>query len=281
MRDIKMMSAYPFERILLATEHTEFDVGAERIAFAMAKHCGVPLRAVVPIDSNPEYEAQAPELALRMEQTAAVKVAALRERAREAGVALEVQVRRGTEAYREIVEEATATRTDLIVIRRRGKPGFLANLLVGEMVNKVIREAHCCVLTVPRNAEFWQRGILASVGDTPLAEEIARLAAGIAAACDLPLTIVSIAERQDARARTENLNTSYVALASALTGRVQGKVCDGDPAEQTIAVAREAAADLIVIGRQRYHLIPFMRGNVSIMQKIIGATEMPTLVVPA
>lgn len=276
-----MMSAYPFERILLATEHTEFDAGAERIAFAMAKRCGIPLRAVVPIDSNPEYEAQAPELALRMEQTAAVKVAALRARAQEAGVALEVLVRRGTEAYREIVEEAGSTRADLIIIRRRGKPGFLANLLVGEMVNKVIRDAPCCVLTVPRNAELWQRGILASVGNTPLAQEIARLAAGVAAACDLPLTIVSIAERQDARAGIENLNAACVALASALTGRVQGKVCDGDPAGQTVAVAREAAADLIVIGQQRYHLIPFVRSNVSIMQKIIGAAEMPTLVVPA
>ncbi len=275
------MSAYPFERILLATEHTEFDVGAERIAFAMAKRCGVPLRAVVPIDSNPEYEAQAPELALRMEQTAAVRVAALRKRANEAGVVLEVQVRRGTEAHREIVAEATTARADLIVIRRRGRPGFLANLLVGEMVNKVIRDAPCCVLTVPRNAEFWQRGILASAGDTPLAPEISRLAAGIAAACDLPLTIVSIARSQDVRARIESLNASCVALAMALTARVQGKVRDGEPAEQTIAAAREVAADLIVIGRQRYHLIPFVRSSVSIMQRIIGATEMPTLVVPA
>jgi len=31
------MSNYPFNRILLATEHTEFDAGAERLAFAMAK----------------------------------------------------------------------------------------------------------------------------------------------------------------------------------------------------------------------------------------------------
>lgn len=274
------MSAYPFERILLATEHTEFDVGAERIAFAMAKHCSVPLRAVIPIDSNPEYEAQAPELSLRVEQAAAVKIAALRERAKEAGIELQVQVRHGMEAHREIVEEAKATRTDLIVIRRRGKPGFIAKRLVGEMVSKVIRDADCCVLTVPRNAEFWQRGILASVGDTPLAQEIAKLAGGIAAVCELPLTIISIAKHTNERSRTEGLNTLYVALASALTKRVQGRVCDGDPAQQTIAVAREVGADLIVIGRQRYHLIPFVRGNASIMQNIMGSLDVPTLVVP-
>jgi hypothetical protein len=275
------MSTYPFERILLATELTEFDVGAERIAFAMAKHCAVPLRAVVPIDSNPEYEVAAPQLSLREDQLAAEEIAALRERANAAGVELEVQVRHGTEAHREIVEEARSTRTDLIVIRRRGKQGFLAKLLVGEMVSKVIRDADCCVLTVPRNAEFWQHGILASVGDTPLAQEIAKLSGGIAAACDLPLTIVSIAVRQDTRSRAESLNTLYVALASALTKRVQGRVCDGDPAAQTIAVASEVAADLIIIGRQRYHLLPFMHGKTSIMQKIIGTNEVPTLVVPS
>jgi len=275
------MSDYPFKRILLATEHTEFDVGAERIAFAMAKRCTVPLRVVVPIDSNPEFEVQAPELSLRGERAAAVKIASLRERAKEAGVELEVKVRHGMDAHLEIVEEAAATETDLIVIRRRGKPGFLSNRLVGEMVSKVIRDTNCCVLTVPRHAEFWQHGILASIGDTPRALDIARLASGIAAVCDLPLTIVSIANQTNARSKIESLNASYLDFASSLTKRVQGRVCDGDPAEQTVAVAKESESDLIVIGRQRYHLIPFVRGNASFMQKIIGSAEVPTLVVPA
>ena len=275
------MSKYPFERILLATEQTEFDVGAERVAFAMAKRCGIPLRAVVPIDSNPEFEIEAPELVLRGDELAAAKIASLRERAEAAGVELEVKVRHGSEAHLEITDEASATSTDLIVIRRRGKPGFLSNRLVGDMVSKVMHDARCCVLTVPRNAEFWQHGILASVGDTPLAKEITKLAAGIASICDLPLTVVSVAVQQNDRTKSENLNALYVELATGLTRRVQGKVCDGDPAQQTIAVARENAADLIIIGRQRYHLIPFVHGNSSIMQKIIGALEVPTLVVPS
>src|SRR5512140_3672238 len=88
---------YPFNRILLATEHTEFDAGAERIAFAMAKRCGVPLRVVVPIVSNPEYEAEMPQLALRYDREAAKKIEALRNDAQAAGVQLDVQVRRGPE----------------------------------------------------------------------------------------------------------------------------------------------------------------------------------------
>ena len=275
------MSSYPFNRILLATEHSEFDAGAERVAFAMAQRCGLPLRVVVPLLSNPEYEAEMPELALRAEHETAGKIADLRKQANALGVQLDVHVRRGAEIHVEIVAEADESKADLIIIRRRGKPGLLARLLIGEMVSKVIRDTHCCVLTVPRNAGFWQHGILASVGDTPTAQEIAKLAAGIAAACDLPLTIVSVAENQAQQTKTASLNASYVALASTLAKRVQGRVCDGDPAVQTIAVARENAADLIVIGRQRYHLIPFLRGNASIMQKIIGANDVSTLVVPS
>jgi len=38
----------------------------------------------------------------------------------------------------------------------------------------------------------------------------------------------------------------------------------GDPVEQTIAAAKETGADLVVIGRQRYHVLPF--GAQGIMQ---------------
>jgi nucleotide-binding universal stress UspA family protein len=275
------MSTYPFERILLATEHDEFDAGAERIAFAMAKRCGIPLRAVIPIESNPEYEVQAPELFLRGEQAAAVKVALLRERAREGGVELEVKVRHGMEAYREIVDEATASHADLIVIRRRGKPGFLSNRPVGEMVSKVIRDASCAVLTVPRSAEFWRQGVLAAASETPAVQRIVLLASGIAVACDLPLTLVSVAENEAMQARTEDFNGRVVAQAAGHAAHVQGRVLIGEPVAQICAAVKGQPTDLIVIGRQRYHLIPFMHGSTSIMQKIIGATEVSTLVVPA
>lgn len=275
------MSAYPFQRLLLATEHTEFDAGAERVAFAMAQRCGVPLRVVVPIVSNPEYEVAAPELALRDERKAAEKIAALRSIAQQMGVQLDIHVRRGAETYQEIVAEAAASQTDLIIIRRRGNPGFLANLLVGEMVSKVIRDASCCVLMVPRAAHFWQHEILAAVSDTPNAQKITSIAASIASACALPLTLVSIAENQAKQAEAEILNQRNVALASGQTSKVRGRVLVGKPVAQVLATARDISADLLVIGRQRYNLIPFALGRTSIMQQIAGALDVPTLVVPA
>lgn len=274
------MSVYPFERILLATEHTEFDSGAERIALTMAQHCGLPLHVVLPLLSNPEYEVEAPQLALRAEREAAAKIEAFRSSAQKINVQLDTHVRRGSEIHREIVAEAVASQADLIVIRRRGNPSFLSNLLVGEMVSKVIRDAPCAVLTVPRAAEFWKHGVLAAIADTPTANKKITLAASIAAACDVPLTIVSVAENQATKAAAENLNARSVSLASAITAKVQGRVLVGNPVEQTIALAKEISADLLVIGRQRYHIVPFSLGGSSIMQKIAGAMTVATLVVP-
>lgn len=270
------MSDYPFSRILLATEHTEFDVGAERLAFAMAKRCGVPLRVVFPLLSNPEYEAEMPEFALHAEQAAAQKIEELRNQADALGIQVDVHVRRGSERHSEIVTEANELNTDLIIIRRRGKPGFFARVLVGDMVSRVIHDASCSVLMVPRKAEFWSRGILAAVGDTPNASSITRTAAVIAGICELPLTVLSVAPDQDSLPKTESLNASNVALVSASS--VRGEVRVGRLVEQAIAAVEETGADLVVIGRQRYHLNPF--GSHGHMQDIAGNMNVPTLVVP-
>ena len=273
------MSDYPFSRILLATECTEFDTGAERLAFAMAKRCGVPLRVVFPLLSNPEYEAEMPEFALRAEQEAADKIAKLAGQAQELGIKIDLHVRRGSERHAEIVAEAAESKTDLIVIRRRGKPGFFARMLVGEMVSRVIRDAPCSVLLVPRNAQFWSRHVLAAVGDTPSAPAIAKTAGMIAAVCELPLTVLSVATDQASLSKTQGFNILGVAMASGPSLKARGEVRLGRLVEQTLAAVEQSGADLVVIGRQRYHLSPF--GSKSIMQDIAGNMDVPTLVVPA
>ena len=138
-----------FTRMLLATECSEFDAGAENVALALAQRCQLPLAVVLPLVSNPEYEALAPQIAARAEQEAAAKLAKLHAQANTAQVTIDLRVRRGEEPYLEIIEEARATNCEMIIIRRRGKRGLLANLLVGEMVSKVVAHAPCHVLIVP------------------------------------------------------------------------------------------------------------------------------------
>src|SRR5512134_2569231 len=97
---------HTFSRLLLATEHGEFDAGSEALAFVMAQRCGLPLAAVLPVVSNPEFEAVAPELAAKADAEASVRREQLESRARAAGVTMALRVRHGAEPYAEIVEEA-------------------------------------------------------------------------------------------------------------------------------------------------------------------------------
>lgn len=262
---------HPFSRLLLATEHTAQDAGAEALAFTLARRCALPLRAVVPITSNPEYEAMAPQLAAHAEAQAGERIAALRGDAQRAEVTLELLARRGPEAWREIVDEAAACDADLIVIRRRGQRGLLAKLLLGEMVRTVVTHAPCSVLVVPREACMWSQRVLVALD--PDSRELGPVmrAAAIAAECGLPLTVLCVgAHGGDALQRA-------VAAARALGVTVEGVERSGRPHEQILAAAKELGADLLVIGRHGDDAAArAWLGGVA--QKVIGLAERPVLV---
>lgn len=272
---------HPFERILLATEHTEFDTGAERLAFEMARRCGLPLMAVLPVVSNPEFEIAAPQLAARNDREAASKVDALRNTAMQLGVQLEIHVRRGEEPYREIVDEAKERQADLIITRRRGKRSFLAKLLVGEMVSKVAGHAPCSVLLVPRNGSMWSNGVLAAVDDSKHSLKIISTAAAIAKECALPLTILSVAETTALHEKAEVVASRHTGTVAGLNVVVRQLVLTGRPHEQILAASKSVGADLIVVGRrgESNAVVRMLLG--STMQKVVGMADQPVLVVPA
>ncbi|MDD5249410.1 MAG: universal stress protein [Rhodocyclaceae bacterium] len=245
----------PFKRILLATEGTEFDVGAERVGIDLAASCGVPLQAVLPLVSNAEYESLAPERAEQAEAEAVAKIDKLRLAAQARGVQLHSMVRLGEEPFREIVDAARDQQADLIVLRRRGKRGFLANLLLGEMVHTVTGHAPCNVLIVPRAAQLWNHAIVLATDGSPHSDTAAAVAAAVAVRHGLPLTVVSVSEagdgqRDDGAAQAnvaQALAVARSAGAAAATGRV---IADGKPYEAILAAVQETGADLVVMGRR-------------------------------
>jgi nucleotide-binding universal stress UspA family protein len=272
--------SHPFERILLATEHTEFDVGAERLALGMAKLCEVPLSAVLPVVSNPEYEIIAPQLAERGEQEAVAKIESLHKAAEAEGVKLDISARRGEEPYHEIVQEATERESDLIIIRRRGKRSFLSKLMIGEMVSKVVGHAPCSVLFVPRMAKMWARGIVAAVDTSPNAKNVVHVAAKIAARCELPLTLVSVAshDADNIRAQIEATLSVVLPIASAAGVNAESRILVGKPFEQILETGKILNADLIVVGRHgESNLIHTPFGGTT--QKVAGLADVPVLVV--
>ncbi len=260
-----------FSRLLLATEHSEFDAGAEALALAMASRCGLSLRVVLPLASNPEYEALAPELAAREEALAAAALRSLAGQAGRAGVAVELQARRGPDLAREIVDEAAECAADLLVIRRRGRRGFLANLLLGQMVRDVVVRSPCSVLVAPRAARMWSHAVLAALDPSSTDMTPVATAAAIAAECALPLTVVCVGAADEA----ELGRVRSTAQALGVQAQVQRR--DGRPHEQIAAAAREAGADLVVIGRRGDETVAHAwLGGVA--QKVIGFADLPVLV---
>lgn len=267
----------PFSRLLLATEHTDFDRGAEAIAFALAARCQLPLAGVMPLVSNAEFEAAAPQLAERADAEAGARADAVEAAAAARGVALTLRVRRGAEPFEEIVAEARERHADLIVVRRRGKRGFLAKLMFGEMVGKVLAHAPCSVLLCPRAAAMWQRRVL--VGVDPQAPDAGSVeqAARVAAECGIGLQLVAVAESESARAGAEAAVVAAVGRARALVADVAGEVRTGRPHDGLIAAAAACGADLIVVGRH-VHPLPGRAWIGGTAQKVIGLADGPVLV---
>lgn len=267
----------PFQRLLLATEHSEQDQGAEALALVLAAHCALPLSAVLPLTSNAELEVAAPQWVQKMDADAARHRQALEGAARAAGVALALRVRRGPELFEEIVAEARDRAADLLVIRRRGKRGLLANLLVGEMVSKVVAHAPCSVLIAPRDAHMWRQGVLVGIDPQADASALLAQAAELAAACALPLTLVAVAESAATRGAAEQALAAALRQAGALHDKVAGEVRVGRAHQALIEAARERGADLIVVARHGgTRLARAWIGGTT--QKVIGLAECPVLV---
>jgi nucleotide-binding universal stress UspA family protein len=266
-----------FTRLLLATEHTEFDTGAETVAVSMAQRCQLPLATVLPLVSNPEYEALAPQIAARAEQQAATKIADIRAKAQAQGVTINLHVRRGEEPYQEIVDEARDNKTELIILRRRGKRGFLANLLVGEMVSKVLAHAPCHVLFAPRQARMWQQRVLVAAEPGPQGLRLVKTAAAVASECGLPLHLVYVNTGDASAAESGHFLSEARALAQQAGVALETEVRNGKAVVEILAAATACQADLLVIGsRNDRHIGRAMIGGVA--QKIIGLSDKPILV---
>jgi nucleotide-binding universal stress UspA family protein len=270
-----------FNRILLATEGTEFDVGAERVAIDLAAKYGLPLLAVRPVVSNPEFEIIAPQLAEKAEAEAVMQLDKLREAAKAHGVELLGAVRRGEEPYQEIVAEAREREADLIVLRRRGKHGYVANRLIGPMVHTVIGHSPCDVLIVPRAAQIWSRRILIASDGSSHGDRAVEMAASVAMRSGLPVTVVSVlAHSQDDKASASaNIERALAALQEAGT-QATGRIASGKLHEAILGVVREVRADLIVLGRRGMGGVErLLLGSTA--ERVAGHADCPVLIVHA
>lgn len=274
-------TATPWRRILLATEHTPFDVGAERLAIALGRNSPNPLAIVVPLVSNDELLAEAPAVAERLDAEASERRSELLRTAEEAGVRVDVRIREDAEGSRAIVECARELDADLLVIRRRGRRSFLARVMIGEMAGNVASTAPCDVLMVPRACQPWKAAVLAAVDVSATALRVAATAARIAKAFALPLHLTSVAadDSLHAVAQAQQALRQVVDALAHEGVAAAGGVRTGRPHEEIVAAAIGSGADLVVVGRRGGSgtLRRALLGSTA--QKVVGLANCPVLVV--
>lgn len=267
-----------FERILLAVDGSEFSDGAIRVAQAMAGKCGAELMVMSIGIVNPEYNSMVPNLDDEAEKLARTNVDAAI--AAMPGVACKPIVRVGDDPAVEIVQVAEETRADVIVLGRHGRRG-LARWKLGHATAKVVGNAPCPVLVVPRAAGMWTKRILVATDGSRYSELAAVTAGKLAEACHLPMTAVSAVHSGHSAERRQIAQAAVDAIIDGLkiSGiEVRGYLPEGRPEQAILEAAGRDAADLIVVGSHgRTGLDRMLMGSIS--EKVLNQAQCPVLVV--
>jgi nucleotide-binding universal stress UspA family protein len=272
-----MTAPTTLRRVALMTQWTEFDSGAEKVAIELAQRLQLPLSVVVPLLSNPEYEVVAHGLVADAEAATAAAVAAFTARARDAGVTTGIRVRRGDELWREVVEEVRSLRADLLVTRRRGHRGFLGRLRVGEMVRQIAVHSSCPLMVVPRQARAPSQGILVVIQAGATVEPEMRSAAMLASRLGLPLRVLIVVPKGQARAYGDVQLQQAQEVARQAQVSVDGSVQTGPLPEALEASMRGSAVDLLVIGVLQG---PASHGRLrDVVEGVVGGVPCATLLV--
>jgi hypothetical protein len=235
------------EKLLVATDETEFSEGAIREAIGFAKKCSSKLYALFVLETNPEYETIGSSVYEMEEAEAHARLESIRSRAFEEGLVCETIFHHGTDPYRHIVDEAVEKGVDMIIMGRRGRRGLM-KVLMGEVAAKVIAHAPCKVLIVPRAARIAYRTILVATDGSFHGKAAVTEAISVAKRCGSSLVVVSVARSGNDVGEAQALARGAVELAAKEGIAVEQVTPIGRPDEMILETAGGRAADLIVMG---------------------------------
>lgn len=282
--------------ILLSTDGSEFSKGAIREAIRLAKRYSCKLYVISVIETNPEFEALAPEIVEKAEIQTRDHLISVKELAKAEGVDCETIVNRGEEPYRFIVDEVSKRKIDLIVMGRRGKKG-LTRLLMGSVTARTIGHATCDVLVVPRAAHIELKKILVATDGSKYSDAAATKAVRIAKSCGSLLVAVSVVPSESispfdivhSEMQKDLIIEKELKVAEGAIQGIkemckkegvpfEGLIFTGKPYEAIVSAAKEKKADLIVVGSHgRTGITRLLMGSVA--ERVIGLSECAVLVV--
>jgi SulP family sulfate permease len=250
------------QRLMLATDGSEFSRAPTEIAVALARRFGVTLDLVTSVESEGDREPAQARLAVAIHE------------ARVAGVDTEEIIRYGKQPVREVVAATAAAATNILIIGRRPPRGDLKEKLVGDIASHLLVQVDCHVLVAGWQAQMWQRCIVLASDGTDFSDSVADLAAQIAKTTATPVCIVGVtANGRSAEQVAEDLAHKAGLLKLEGVG-CETRILEGSPGPAIVKLALELGADLVVVGNRRRKLS-------SVADHIIGRLPCAVLVVNA
>jgi len=235
------------EKLLLATDRSEFSEGAIREAINFAKKCSSKLYVMSVLETNPEYETIGSRFFDKEKEEVLKHLESIKARASGEGLNCETIFHSGGEAYKQIVDEASGKGIDMIVIGRRGRKG-LAKVLIGTVAAKVIGFAPCKVLVVPRAAKIGYQKILVATDGSKHSDAAVAEAIGIASRCGSSVIALS-SGLTDEELKAAKLNTDNVIEMARKEGiHAEAVTPRGRSYETIVETAGGRGVDLIVMG---------------------------------
>jgi hypothetical protein len=137
-----------FEKLLVATDGSEFSKAAVQEAIKIAGACSSTLYVLLVVEINAEVELWDAQSADKIEKDMRKYLEGIKARAVREGIKCEIILHLGDEPYRNIVSEAKERKVNTIIMGSHGRTG-LTRLMMGSVVTRVIGHAPCKVLVVP------------------------------------------------------------------------------------------------------------------------------------
>ena len=265
------------EKILLATDGSDYSKGAEREALHLAKQCSSKLIAVSIVITNLEFEVTMPQFVDKEDKKTWEYLEAIKAQALKEGIECDITVSHGDEPYQDIVRHALENQVDLIIMGRHGRTG-LVRLMMGSVAAKVIGHAPCNVLVVSPAAHVEFKNVLVATDGSQYSEAAIREAISIAKRCNSSLVVISVASL-DAEIKSAEGNVKRAVEFAAKDGvKAEGLTVIGKPYEAIVNAVKQKHTDLIVVGSHgRRGLERLLMGSVT--ERVIGHSETAVLIV--
>ncbi|KOR30988.1 permease [Achromatium sp. WMS2] len=272
-----------FERLLVASDGSDFSSAAVQAAVLMAKQCGAELHIMSLVPVGLEYEAIGENVLKQELEKCQTHLDEIQAQAKASGVDKCItHLVHGQTVHQEIIALGERLGVDVIVMGQRGRRG-LARVMLGHATALVIGKAHCSVLVVPKGAKIQGRHFLVATDGSRFGDAAVITTNRLGLLYEAPVTVVSVTSpKQSEETRANAWQTVGRAAEHMYDNGVQvdTRTLEGQPAKVIVEFAKERNSDLIVTGSHgRTGLDRVLIGSTS--EKILNDTPCSVLVVKA